>query len=494
MATDAYILGIDEGTTGVTTTLVNERGEIVEKAYAEIPQYYPRSGWVEQDADEIWNATASAVSDLLAKRPATILAIGITNQRETTILWDRASSKPVHRAIVWQCRRTSSVCDSLRARGLIDTIADKTGLVIDPYFSATKVQWLLDHVDGARDAVDRLAFGTVDTWLIWKLTDGTSHVTDYTNASRTMLFDIDRRAWDDDLLNLFDTPRSLLPEVRPSSGAFGETRGVGFLPDGIPIYGVAGDQQAALFGQTCFDVGSVKNTYGTGCFLLMNAGHERPRSQHGLLTTLACDGEGNPVYALEGSVFVAGALVQWLRDGIDILESAADSEALAMSVSDSDGVVIVPAFTGLGAPYWDADARGAVFGLTRGTTRAHLVRAALESIAHQSADVIEAMQHDAGTTLPRLLVDGGATPNDFLMQFQADMLGVPVERPAQVETTVLGAAYLAGLQLGMWNADALRDIHRIERRFEPSLNAADRDAKRREWRVAINRLLRKPNG
>ena len=483
-----FILGIDEGTTGVTAVLVDMEGAVVARTYREFPQYFPQPGWVEQDAEEIWEATTAVVRELRERADGEIAAIGITNQRETTLLWDRATGRPIHRAIVWQCRRTAPLCEALREAGEAERIAEKTGLVLDPYFSATKVKWLLDHVSDVRSAAHRLAFGTIDTWLVWKLTDGRAHVTDDTNASRTMLFDIDARRWDDDLLALFDVPRSLLPEVLPSAARFGETAGLGFLPDGIPIHGIAGDQQAALYGQTCFDVASAKNTYGTGCFLLMNAGAKRPKSAHGLLTTLACAADGSPVYALEGSVFVAGAAIQWLRDGLGILDSAAESEALARSVADTGGVLFVPALTGLGAPYWDTDVRGAVFGLTRGTTRAHLVRAALEAIAHQTADVVEAMAMDVGQPLSSLRVDGGASANDFLMAFQADMLGVPVERPTQIETTVLGAIYLAGVGIGVWSPDDLRSIHRIERRFDPSIGAAERDRHRRTWKRAIRRL------
>lgn len=494
MATDGYILGIDAGTTGVTVALIDMRGRIASRAYSEFPQYYPRPGWVEHDAEEIWSTTTTVISGLLQDSPnARIRSIGITNQRETAVVWDRATGRPIHNAVVWQCRRTTERCDALRAAGHAPAISRATGLVVDPYFSGTKVEWLLDNVPGARDRARTLAFGTVDTWLIWKLTGGRRHVTDLTNASRTMLLNIETRAWDDDMLALLNVPRTMLPEVLPSSAVFGHTASVGCLPDGIPISGVAGDQQSALYGQTCFEPGGAKNTYGTGCFLLMNAGAARPVSEHGLLTTLACDGNGAPVYALEGSVFVAGAAIQWLRDELDILESAADSEALAESVSDTGGVTFVPAFTGLGAPFWDADARGMLHGITRGTTQAHIARATLEAIAHGSADVVEAMRRDVGAVMPALQVDGGASANDFLMRFQADILDCEVRRPEQIETTVLGAAYLAGLHLGAWTPDDLRSFGATGATFRPTMSAKARAQHRATWADAVARTLWRPS-
>lgn len=494
MATDGYILGIDAGTTGVLVALVDMAGRIASRAYSEFPQYYPRPGWVEHDADDIWSTTASAIGRLLQAAPnAEVRSVGITNQRETAVVWDRATGRPIHNAIVWQCRRTAARCDALRDAGHEPAIARTTGLVADPYFSGTKIEWLLDAVPGARERAGELAFGTVDSWLIWNLTAGREHVTDLTNASRTMLLDIETQRWDDGMLALLNVPRSILPDVLPSSASFGRTVSAGLLPDGIPIHGVAGDQQSALYGQTCFDPGAAKNTYGTGCFLLMNAGAARPVSEHGLLTTLACDADGAPVFALEGSVFVAGAAIQWLRDELDILESAADSEALAASVEDAGGVVFVPAFTGLGAPYWDAEARGGIYGLTRGATRAHIVRAALESIAHSSADVVEAMERDVGARLSSLQVDGGASANDFLMRFQADMLGCEVRRPDQTETTVLGAAHLAGLQVGAWTPDDLRSFGETATTFTPSMAPDVRARHRSDWRDAVERTRWRPS-
>jgi len=482
VASEAFILGIDEGTTGVGAALVDLKGHIVARADADIALGYPQPGWVEQDASEIWRQTQRAVAEVLRGRQAHILAVGVANQRETTIVWNRQTGKPVHPAIVWQCRRTAPECERLRSEGFGEAIAEKTGLLLDPYFSATKLRWILDRLG---EENGNLAFGTVDSWVLWNLTGGAVHATDPTNASRTMIYNIQQRDWDEDLLELFGVKRSLLGEVRPSSGAFGTTRGCGFLPDGIPIYGVVGDQQAALFGQTGFDPGDAKNTYGTGCFLLMNTGEKRPFSQHGLVTTLACGPNGETVYALEGSVFVAGAAIQWLRDGLGLLASASESESLAASVPDNGGVVFVPALTGLGAPYWDSEARGAFFGLTRGTTRAHLVRATLEAIAHETADLVEAMEQEAGIPLSILRVDGGASANDLLLSFQADLLNRVIERPTEVETTVLGAAYLAGLQLGVWSPADLRTLRRVDRRFTPTMTPTARAAHRERWRRAV---------
>lgn len=492
MVNPSYILSIDQGTTGTTVLLVDSDGNIASQGYKEFTQHYPQPGWVEHNPDEIWDATRDAIKESLDKTDTdiSIAGIGITNQRETTVIWERKTGKPIYPAIVWQCRRTAEICNELRTEvSVAEDIRSKTGLVIDPYFSATKIAWILDSVNGARAKAEKgeLAFGTIDTWLLWKLTDGTEHKTDYTNASRTLLFDIDALKWDKSLLNIFNVPETILPEVYPSSSHFGIVR----IPllEGIPICGIAGDQQSALFGQLCTQPNMVKNTYGTGCFLMLNSGSERIASKSGLLTTLACSMNAEPIYALEGSVFVAGAAVQWLRDGLGIIESAAATEKLAEQVEDTAGVVVVPAFTGLGAPYWNADVRGAIFGLTRGTTQEHIVRATLESIAFQSADVVTSMMTDAGTSLERLRVDGGAVANDFLMQFQADILNIEVERPERTETTGLGAAYLAGLSSGVWNDVAALEKHRkINKVFIPQMNAKQRELKLRDWRKAVKRL------
>ncbi|MYB66812.1 glycerol kinase GlpK [Candidatus Poribacteria bacterium] len=492
MVNSSYILSIDQGTTGTTVLLVDSNGNIVSQGYKEFTQYYPQPGWVEHNPDEIWEATQDAIKESLDKTDTdiSIAGIGITNQRETTVIWDRKTGKPIYPAIVWQCRRTAEICNELRTEeSVAEDIRAKTGLVIDPYFSATKIAWILDSVNGARAKAEKgeLAFGTIDTWLLWKLTDGTEHKTDYTNASRTLLFDIDALKWDESLLHIFNVPETILPEVYPSSSHFGVVR----IPplEGIPICGIAGDQQSALFGQLCTQPDMVKNTYGTGCFLMLNTGSERIASKSGLLTTLACSLNAEPVYALEGSVFVAGAAVQWLRDGLGIIESAAATEKLAEQVEDTAGVVVVPAFTGLGAPYWNADVRGAIFGLTRGTTQEHIVRATLESIAFQSADVVTSMMTDAGTSLERIRVDGGAVASDFLMQFQADILNIEVERPERIETTGLGAAYLAGLSSGVWHDVAELEKHRkINNVFVPQMDSKQRELKLRDWRNAVRRL------
>jgi glycerol kinase len=485
------VLAIDQGTTGTTALLLDATGRLRGRGYAELPQHYPRPGWVEHDPEEIWRSVLAAVRRALGAHRR-VDAIGITNQRETTLLWDRRSSKSVARAIVWQCRRTTAMCESLREGGWEPLVRKRTGLLLDPYFSGTKVAWLLRHVPGTRRRAARgeLAFGTVDTWLIWRLTGGRAHVTDHTNASRTLLFDIGKRRWDPDLLELFDAPASLLPEVRPSSGAFGVTRGVAGLRDGAPILGVAGDQQAALYGQGCFRAGQAKNTYGTGCFLLLQTGDRRAVSKHGLLTTLACDEAGRPSYALEGAVFIAGAVVQWLRDGMKLIRRAPDVEALARSVPDTMGTVLVPAFVGLGAPHWRPEARGAWLGLTRGVTSAHLARAALESIAFQTRDVVDAMVADSGRRLSALRVDGGAAANDFLLQFQADLLGIPIQRPKMLETTALGAAALAARAAGIWRGGRPpSETGATVRVFRPRLSRTRREAKYAEWRAAVSRLL-----
>ena len=492
MENTSYILSIDQGTTGTTVLLVDSNGNIVSQGYKEFTQHYPKPGWVEHNPDEIWKATRDAIKQTLANADidGNIAGIGITNQRETTVIWERKTGKPIYPAIVWQCRRTAEICHELRTDvGVAEHIKAKTGLVIDPYFSATKIAWILDNVNGARDKAEKgeLAFGTIDTWLLWKLTDGAEHKTDYTNASRTLLFDIDTLRWDESLLHIFNIPMSILPEVYPSSSHFG----VVCIPilEGIQICGIAGDQQSALFGQLCTQPDMVKNTYGTGCFLMLNTGSERIESRSGLLTTLACSMNAEPIYALEGSVFVAGAAVQWLRDGLGIIESAEATEKLAQQVEGTAGVVVVPAFTGLGAPYWNADVRGAIFGLTRGTRQEHIVRATLESIAFQSADVMTSMMTDAGTSLERLRVDGGAVANDFLMQFQADIMNMEVERPERIETTGLGAAYLAGLSSGVWRDVAELEKHRkINNVFMPQMNSKQRELKLRDWRNAVGRL------
>ena len=489
------VLAIDQGTTGTTALVLDARGVVRGRGYAELPQHFPRPGWVEHDGDEIWRSVVSAVKRSLAAArlpPRRLAAIGITNQRETTLVWDRASGRPLAPAIVWQDRRTADACAALARRGLEPDVRRRTGLRLDPYFSATKLAWLLSHHPHVARLAKRgrVAFGTVDSWLLWNLTAGATHATDPTNASRTLLYHIGRQAWDEHLLDLFHVPSTVLPTVMPSSGRFGVTRAVPGLPDGIPIAGNAGDQQAALFGQGCVSAGQSKNTYGTGCFLLLHLGQHLRRSRAGLLTTVACGPRGEPAYALEGSVFIAGAALQWLRDGLGLLASAAESETLARQVPDAGGVVLVPAFVGLGAPYWRPDVRGAVFGLTRGTGRAHLARAALESLAFQTRDVIEAMARDAGRRIRTLRVDGGASANDLLMQYQADLLGVAVERPRVVETTALGAGLLAGLGVGFWGSH--RDLARarqVDRVFRPRHDRRWREAEVRRWKSAVAALL-----
>ncbi|TMQ67120.1 MAG: glycerol kinase GlpK [Candidatus Eisenbacteria bacterium] len=490
-----FVLAIDQGTTGSTALVLDARGAVRGRGYAELPQHFPRPGWVEHDGDEIWRSVVMAIRRALAKArvPAhRLAAIGITNQRETTLIWERASGRPLARAIVWQDRRTTDACAALAKRGLEREVRRRTGLRLDPYFSATKLTWLLRHHPEiallARRG--RAAFGTMDSWLLWRLTGGAVHATDPTNASRTLLYHIGRRTWDEWLLDLFGVPAALLPSVLPSSGRFGVTHAVPGLPDGIPIAGVAGDQQAALFGQGCVRRGQSKNTYGTGCFLLLNTG-DRPRaSRAGLLTTLACGPRGEPAYALEGSIFIAGAALQWLRDGLGLLETAAESETLARQVPDAGGVVLVPAFVGLGAPYWRPGVRGALLGLTRGTRRAHVARAALESLAFQTRDVIEAMARDAGQRIRTLRVDGGAAANDFLMQYQADLLGMPVERPRVLETTALGAGLLAGLGVGFWASHQdLAGARRVGRVFRPRHGRSWREGEYRRWNDAVAVLL-----
>jgi glycerol kinase len=495
-----FVLAIDQGTTGSTALLIDRDGEVRARGYAEVPQHFPEPGWVEHDGDEIWDSVQSAVREALASAGGAteIDAIGVTNQRETTLVWERTSGRPLAPAIVWQDRRTADRCAALKRTGIEPDIRRRTGLVLDPYFSATKLEWLLREVPGlaARARRGEVAFGTVDSWLVWKLTGGAVHATDPTNASRTMLFNLRRLAWDDTLLRRFRVPRRMLPEVKPSSGVLGTTRGAGALSDGIRVAGVAGDQQAALFGQGCVRAGQSKNTYGTGCFLLRHTGSRPVVSRSGLLTTVACGPRGEAAYALEGSAFIAGAAIQWLRDGLGLLAKAAESEAMATSVQDSGGVVFVPALVGLGAPYWRPDARGALLGLTRGTTRAHVVRAALESIAFETRDLFEAMARDAaagharGSKLSALRVDGGATANDFLMQVQADVLGVPVERPAVIETTALGAGLLAGIATGFWSRqDDVARARRVERTFTPGRPRAWREAEYARWQAAVRAVL-----
>lgn len=488
------ILTIDQGTTGTRSLLVDRGGHIVGKAYEELRQHYPRPGWVEHDAGEIWAATERTVAAALADagvRPTNVAAIGITNQRETIVVWDRASRRSVHPAIVWQCRRTAPECDRLKQRGLAREVQRRTGLAIDAYFSGTKIAWTLDHVDGARRLAEagKLRTGTIDSWLIENLSGGEAHVTDFTNASRTMLLNLKTRDWDARMLSLLRVPRAILPRPVRSSGVMARTKGLSTLPDGIPIAGVAGDQQAALYGQLCHRPGMAKNTYGTGCFVLVHLGRRVVYSRNGLLTTIACSADGGPAYAIEGSVFIAGAAVQWLRDRLRILEDSRDSEWIAAKTADAGGVYVVPAFVGLGAPYWDQGARGAILGLTRGTGRAEIVRATIESIAYQTRDVIDAMRRDTGRRLTELRVDGGAAANDLLMQFQSDILGTTIDRPAEVEVTALGAAYLAGIGVGFWNGPAdLARLRRTDRRFEPSMPRSERERRYAGWKEAVARV------
>lgn len=487
---DPYILALDQGTTSSRALLFDRGGSVVSSAQHEFGQIYPRPGWVEHDPWEIWSSQVAVAAEALTRArigASQVAAIGIANQRETTIVWDRASGQPIHNAIVWQDRRTAELCQRLKSRGLEQTVRRRTGLPIDSYFSATKIGWILEHVDGAREMArqGRLAFGTVDSWLLWNLSERRLHVTDVTNASRTLLFDIHKLQWDDELLAIFDIPRSMLPEVTASSTVVGATE-PRLLASSVAIGGIAGDQQAALFGQLCTRTGMVKNTYGTGCFLVMNTGSQAIESGHNLLTTIAWQLDGQVQYALEGSIFIAGAVVQWLRDGLRIIRSASEVEALARSVPHSDGVYLVPAFAGLGAPHWNARARGTLFGVTRGSGAAHVARAALESIAFQSVDVLQAMQADSGIRIDELRVDGGASANDLLMQFQCDLLGVDVVRPRISETTALGAAYLAGLAVGYWpRLDDLPGPSQIDRRFTPAMDADAVDRSLRGWRRAL---------
>ena len=487
---EKYIMALDQGTTSSRCILFNKKGDICSIAQREFEQIYPQPGWVEHDPMDIWSSQISVAAEAMSKIGATakeIAAIGITNQRETTIVWDKQTGKPVYNAIVWQCRRTSDMIDALQEEGFDKVLREKTGLIPDAYFSATKLKWILDHVAGARARAERgeLLFGTVDTWLIWRLTNKKVHVTDYTNASRTMLFDIHKLCWDDEILAKLDIPKAMLPQIEPSSRVYGATED-SILGIGIPIAGAAGDQQAALFGQCCFEAGEVKNTYGTGCFLLMNTGTQAVISRHGLLTTIAAGVDGEVQYALEGGVFVAGAAIQWLRDELRIIETAAQTEEYCRKVKDTNGTYVVPAFTGLGAPYWDQYARGSIVGLTRGTSREHLVRATVESLAYQVGDLIEAMEQDSGIHLKTLQVDGGACKNNFLLQFQADLLETKVVRPKCVETTALGAAYLAGLAIGYWeNKEDIKANWALEQTFVPAMEAEERVRKLKGWKKAV---------
>jgi glycerol kinase len=492
---EKYILALDQGTTSSRAILFDKNGGIVHTSQKEFKQYFPKSGWVEHNANEIWSSILAVIASVLSEKnieAEQIEGIGITNQRETTVVWDKNTGIPVYNAIVWQSRQTAEICDQLIAAGHNDTFRDKTGLLIDAYFSGTKVKWILDNVEGAREKAVRgdLLFGTIDTWLVWKLSGGKVHVTDYTNASRTLMYNIYDLKWDEELLKLLDVPASMLPEVKSSSEIYGHTDNIHFFGHKAPIAGIAGDQHAALFGQTCFESGMVKNTYGTGCFMLMNTGEKAVKSEHGLLTTIAWGIDGKVEYALEGSIFVAGSAIQWLRDGLRMFRDSADTEKYAVRVESTEGVYVVPAFVGLGAPYWDSDVRGAVFGLTRGTSKEHFIRATLESLAYQTKDVLDAMEADSGITLKTLRVDGGAVRNDFLMQFQSDLLNVPVERPVINETTALGAAYLAGLAVGFWqDRSEIKNHWQLEQSFEPKMEPSRRDELYAGWQKAVKAAM-----
>ncbi|MBS1917628.1 MAG: glycerol kinase GlpK [Bacteroidetes bacterium] len=489
---DKFILALDQGTTSSRAILFNHSGNMISVAQKEFKQIYPKPGWVEHNAEEIWSTQYGVLAEVLAKKNITaaqVAAIGITNQRETTVVWERKTGKPVYNAIVWQDRRTAEYCDELKNQGLSKTIQEKTGLIIDAYFSATKLKWILDNVDGARKKAENgeLAFGTIDSWLVWKLSNGQLHITDVSNASRTMLLNIHSCEWDDELLKIFNIPRSILPQVKASSDVYGTSGNIVAPSSGIAIAGIAGDQQAALFGQLCTQPGMVKNTYGTGCFMLMNTGTKAVTSKNNLLTTVAWKINNGVEYALEGSIFIAGAVVQWLRDGLHIIRSSADVETLASQVNETDGVYVIPAFAGLGAPHWNQYARGSIFGMTRGTSDAHIARAALESIAYQTYDVLKAMEADSQISIKELRVDGGATANNLLMQFQSDILEVPVIRPKVFETTALGAAYLAGLAVGFWQSiDDIRQQWQTDKRFEPSIDAAKKNSLLKGWQRAVN--------
>lgn len=488
---EKYILSIDQGTTSTRVILFNKHGEIKGVSQREFTQHFPKAGWVEHDANEIWSTVLSCFASVLTEsniRPNQIAGIGITNQRETTVVWDKTTERPIYNAIVWQSRQTQEICNDLKDKGLEDEFREKTGLLLDPYFSGTKVKWILDNVEGAREKAENgdLLFGTIDSWLVWKLSGCKVHVTDYSNASRTLMYNIHELKWDEQLLEYLTVPASMLPEVRPSSEVYGKTANHHFFGHQIPIAGIAGDQQAALFGQACFESGEAKNTYGTGCFMLMNTGEKAVKSDNGLLTTLAYGIDGKVNYALEGSIFVAGSALQWLRDGMRMIQSAPQSEDYATQVTDADGVYVVPAFVGLGTPYWDSEARGAVFGLTRGTQKEHFIRATLESLAYQTRDVLDAMEKDSKIEVKTLRVDGGAVKNDFLMQFQSDILDVPVERPEINETTALGAAYLAGLAVGYWESkEEIRDRWNLEKQFDPKMDEQTREDLYKGWQTAV---------
>jgi glycerol kinase len=488
------VLAIDQGTTGSTALVLDRDGRVLGRATEEFTQYYPQPGWVEHDPEEIWRVSLEVIGMALAEASLSdgdLRAIGITNQRETTVVWDRVTGEPLHRAIVWQSRQTADICQKIRDNGLEAMITERTGLVVDPYFSGSKVKWILDHYPEARPRAEagELVFGTIDTWMLYKLTGGEVFATEPTNACRTLLYDIRNLAWDPELLEIFGVPEAMLPEVRPSSGVFGTTVPAGALPGGIPVAGIAGDQQAALYGQGCWQPGMVKNTYGTGCFVMVNTGSQLQRSCCGLLTTVCCDATGAAVYALEGSVFTTGAAVQWLRDEMGLIGSAVETEEIAARIQDTQGVYVVPAFAGLGAPYWDMEARGAIIGLTRGSGREQIIRATLDSIAYQTRDVIDAMNVDSAEPVLELRADGGAAANNHLMQFQADILGVPVVRPRLLETTAAGSAFLAGLGVGMWrNPEELEGAWREDRRFEPVMENADRDRLYLGWRDAVERV------
>jgi glycerol kinase len=494
MANNQVVLALDQGTTATTAMIFDTGGEILGRSSSEFTQHYPAPGWVEHDAEEIWDTSRRVMVEVLAATGVSgdaLAAIGITNQRETAVVWDRKTGNPVHRAVVWQSRQTAEICARLKADGHEDLFHQRTGLVLDPYFSGTKVRWILDQEKGLQERAEggELAFGTIDTWLLHRMTGGRVHATEPTNASRTLLYDIHRQEWDEELQAILGVPAAMLPEVLPSSGVFGETAGIEGIPDGVPIAGIAGDQQAALFGQGCWEPGMAKNTYGTGAFVVLNTGKEPVISRRGLLTTLCCDARGQAAYALEGSIFIAGAAVQWLRDELGLVSSAAETEDVALSVPDTGNVYLVPAFAGLGAPWWDPDARGAIVGLTRGSGRAQVIRAALESIAYQTRDVVDVMNEESGVALRELRVDGGAAANGFLMQFQADILGVPVDRPALLDTTAAGAALLAGLAVGVWpSADALAGTRTRDRRFEPQMATEERDRLHAGWRTAVARV------
>ncbi|ARF17989.1 glycerol kinase GlpK [Sporosarcina ureae] len=493
--TKKYILALDQGTTSSRAILFDKKGDIFHTAQQEFTQYFPKPGWVEHNADEIWSSVLSVIAAVISEKniaATQIEGIGITNQRETTVVWDKHTGNPVYHAIVWQSRQTADVCEELKAAGHDDVFRTKTGLLIDSYFSGTKVKWILDNVEGAREKADNgdLLFGTIDTWIIWKLSGGAAHVTDYSNASRTLMYNIHDLEWDEELLNILNVPKTMLPTVCQSSEIYTHTDTRHFFGHNAPIAGIAGDQQAALFGQACFESGMVKNTYGTGCFMLMNTGEKAVTSDNGLLTTIAWGIDGKVEYALEGSIFVAGSAIQWLRDGLRMFRSASESESYAKRVQSTDGVYVVPAFVGLGTPYWDSDVKGAVFGLTRGTTKEHFVRATIESLAYQTKDVLDAMEADSGISLKTLRVDGGVVDNDFLMQFQADLLNVPVERSTINETTALGAAYLAGLAVGFWkDRNEIADYWRLDRPFEPNMEEAVREDLYKGWQKAIHATI-----